>query len=70
MKYDRGPIAQSVVRPTADPGLVSFITAWSHTFIEIDHNIISSLSPPSADSRRDAVSYKSESMCMKLLLTA
>ena len=26
---------------TADPGVASLITAWSHTFGEIDHEIIS-----------------------------
>ena len=31
---------QSVVSQTADPGVVSLIPARSHTFIEIDHEII------------------------------
>ena len=26
---------------TADPGVASSILAWSHTFVEIDHEIIS-----------------------------
>ena len=26
---------------TADPGVVSLIPAWSHTFVEIGHEIIS-----------------------------
>ena len=26
---------------TADPGVVSSISAWSHTLVEIDHEIIS-----------------------------
>ena len=26
---------------TADPGVASLIPAWSHTFVEIDHEIIS-----------------------------
>ena len=26
---------------TADPGVASLIPAWSHTFVEIDHDIIS-----------------------------
>ena len=26
---------------TADPGVVSLIPAWSHTLVEIDHEIIS-----------------------------
>ena len=28
---------------TADPGVVSLITAMSHTFMEIDHEIISTV---------------------------
>ena len=36
---------------TADPGVVSSIPAWSHTFVEIDHEIISTvILLPSADS--------------------
>ena len=38
---------------TADPGVASLIPAWSHTFVEIDHAIISTaILLPSADSRR------------------
>ena len=42
-----GPVAQSVTCVTAetcltaDPGVVSSIPARSHTFVEIDHEIIS-----------------------------
>ena len=36
-----GPIAQSVASPTADPGIMSLISAWSHTYVEIGHEIIS-----------------------------
>ena len=43
---------------TADPGVVSFYVR-SHTFIEIDHEIITTdFLPPSADPRRVVVSYK------------
>ena len=36
---------------TADPGVVSLIPARSHTFVEIDHEIISKvILPPSAES--------------------
>ena len=34
-------IAQWITCLTADPGVVSLIPAWSHTFMEIDHEIIS-----------------------------
>ena len=44
---------------TADPGVVSLIPTWSYTFVEIDHEIISTaILLPSADSRRVVVSYK------------
>ena len=35
---------------TADPGVASSIPVWSHTFVEIDHEIISTvILLPSAD---------------------
>ena len=34
-------VAQSVTCLTADPGVVSLILARSHTFVDIDHEIIS-----------------------------
>ena len=44
---------------TADAGMASSIPACSHTFIEIDHEIISTtILIPLADSRRVVVSYK------------
>ena len=44
---------------SADPGVKSLIPARSHTFVEIDHEIISTvILLPSADSRRVVVSYK------------
>ena len=36
-----GRIAQSVACLATDPGVASLITAQSHTFMEIDHEIIS-----------------------------
>ena len=61
-----GRVAQSVtclatdVCLTADPGVASSIPARYHTFVEIDHEIISTvILLPSADySRRVVVSYK------------
>ena len=49
-----GRVAQSVTCLTADPGAASLIPARSHTFAEIDHDILL----PSADSRRVVVNYK------------
>ena len=44
---------------TADTGVQSLIPARSHTFMEIDHEIISSaILLPFADSRRVVVIYK------------
>ena len=44
---------------TTDPWVVSSIPARSHTFVEIDHEIISSVIVlPCVDSRRVVVSYK------------
>ena len=53
-----GHIAQSVMCLTADPGVTNLILAWSYTFMEIDHEIISTaiLLPP-ADSRRMCTKY-------------
>ena len=43
---------------TADPMVASSIPALFHTFVEIDHEIISVAILPSANSRRVVVSYK------------
>ena len=54
-----GRVAQSVTCLASDPGAQSLIPAGSHTFFEIDHEIISrAILLPSADSRRVVVSYK------------
>ena len=52
-----GRVAQSVTclatdaSLTADPGMASLIPAWSHTFVEIDYEIISMvILLPSAES--------------------
>ena len=48
-----GRVAQSETCLTADPGVVSSIPAWSHTFVKINHEMISTaILLPSADSRR------------------
>ena len=52
-------VAQSVACLTADPGVLSSITARSHIFMEIDHEIISTaVLLPFPDSRRVGVNYK------------
>ena len=70
-----GNVAQSVtclatdVSVTADPGVASSIPAWSHTFMKIDHEIISAVILPSII-QEGLLSVTSESMCMKYWLTA
>ena len=45
-----GRVAQSVTCLAADPGVANSITARYHTFLEIDHEIISTvILLPSAD---------------------
>ena len=54
-----GHVAQLVTCLTADPGVMSSIPARSHTFVAIDHEIISkAILLPSTDSRRIVLSYK------------
>ena len=58
---------------TADPGVASSIPARSHTFVEIDHEIISIvILLPSAECiiQEGLLSVTSESMCTKYWLTA
>ena len=52
---------------TADPGVTSSIPAWSHTFVEIDHDIISMvILIPSAESfKKGLLSVTRVSMCTK-----
>ena len=69
----QGRVAQSVTCLATDPGVASTIPARSHTFVEIDHEIISTIILlPSAESFKKAglLSVTSESMCMKNWLTA
>ena len=56
---------------TADPGVASSIPARSPTFVEIDYEIISTVTLlPSAEFPRRLLSVTSESMCTKYWLTA
>ena len=58
--YILGPFVQSVLRLTADPGVTSLIRAGSHTFVEIDHEVISKviLLLPLIQEGNIVVSYK------------
>ena len=56
---------------TADPGVASSIPVRSLTFVEIDHEIISTvILIPSADLFKGLLSVTSESMCTNYWLTA
>ena len=72
-----GRVAQSVTCLatdaclTADPGVASSIPVRSHTFVEIDHEIISTvILLPSADLFKKGLSVTSESMSTNYWLTA
>ena len=65
-----GPVAQSVASLIADLGVVSLIPAWSHTFVEIDHEIFSMVILLLPLIQEGLVSVTRESMCMKYWLTA
>ena len=65
-----GRVAQSVTCLatyaclTADPGVESSIPAWSHTFVEIDHEIISMvILLPSAESFKKGCCYLKAKVC-------
>ena len=58
---------QSVVSQTAEPGIASSILAWSFTFVEIDHEIISTFILLMI--QEELLSVTSESMCTKYWLT-
>ena len=54
---------------TTDPGVASLIPAQSHTFAEIDHEIISTaILLPSADSRRVVTCQLQGKVCAKEVL--
>ena len=69
-------ISQSVMCPTADtyltadPGFASLTPAWSHTFVKIAHEVISTAFLSSPGSRRVVVSYKRKYVHKELRLTA
>ena len=41
LNINQTPVSQLVASPKADPGVMNSIPAQSHTFVEIDHTIIS-----------------------------
>ena len=65
-----GQVAHSVTSPIAYIGVASSIPAWSHTLVEIDHEILSAVILLLLLIQEELVSVTSESMHMKYLLTA
>ena len=70
--YTPGRVAQSVTclatdaSLTADPGVASSIPARSHTFVEIDHEIISTVIPlPSAESFKRGCCQLQAKLCAR-----
>ena len=70
-----GRVAQSVTcrvtdaKLTADPGVASLIPARSHTFVEIDHEIISTvILLPSAESFMKGCCQLQAKVCARLLV--
>ena len=75
--FESGPgrVAQSITclvtdaKLTADPGVVSSIPARSHTFVEIDHEIISTvILLPSAESFMKGCCQLQANVCARLLV--
>ena len=52
---------------TADPGVASSIPARSHTFVEIDHEIISTVILPSAESFKKGCCQLQAKVCARSL---
>ena len=52
---------------TADPGVASSIPVWSHTFVEIDHEMISTvILLPSADSFKKGFCQLQAKVCARI----
>ena len=67
-----GRVAQSVTCLatdaclTANPGVASLIPVRSHTFVEIDHEIISTVILPSADSFKKGCCQLQGKVCARI----
>ena len=51
---------------TADPGVAGSIPAWSHTFLEIDHKIVSTILLPSAYSFKKGCCQLQAKVCARI----
>ena len=62
-----GRVAQSVTCLTADPGVASSFPVRSHTFMEIDHELISTIILlPSADSFKKDCCQLQAKVCARI----
>ena len=68
-----GRVAQSVtclatdVCQTADPGVAGSIPVWSHTFVDFDHEMISTvILLPSADSFKKGCCQLQAKVCARI----
>ena len=62
-----GRVAQSVTCLTADPGVASLFPVRSHTFMEIDHELISTIILlPSADSFKKDCCQLQAKVCARI----
>ena len=60
-----GPVAQLVASPTLDPGITRSIPAQSHSFVEIDCEIISTVIHTLPLIQEGLLLVTSERMCME-----
>ena len=61
-----GNVSATDASLTADPGVASSIRAWSHTFVEIDHEMISTaILLPSAESSKKGVCQLQAKVCAR-----
>ena len=61
-----GNVSATDASLTADPGVPSSIQAWSHTFVEIDHEIISMVVLlPSAESFKKGCCQLQAKVCAR-----
>ena len=65
-----GPIGQSETSPTADPGVAILIPAQSHTFLVLNHKIISTVILLLPLIQEGLLSVTSKNMCTKYKLIA
>ena len=69
-KFRPNPVVQLVASQIADPGVMSSILALPHTFVEIDHEIFSTVILFLPLIQEGLLSVTSKSMCTEYWLTS